>query len=525
MSPRSFAIAFFVVTLHCILTSQEPGSLDAGFGDGGKVSVTISGGFDEAHALVVQPDGKILAAGLAGGAFGVARFLADGNLDVSFGTGGKVRVEIGITEDAAGALALQADGKILLAGYTKNGSNPEQQNPVVLRFLANGDPDTGFGTNGRTLLAFQSGDDYGYALALQADGKILVACSRINPNNDFAITRLLPSGQLDSSFGTGGSTFTPIGAGEVTVNSMALQADGKIVVAGAATGTTNADLALVRYRSDGFLDPNFGAGGKILTSASANTDDFGCDVAIQPDGKILALATSYSNNGMNSQWALFRFSSNGEADNAFGASGKVIVSEASTAFAEALALQSDGLLLLAGYGPGSGTSFYEFTLARFMANGDPDTSFGVNGIVQTGFGTQYASAYDVAIQPDGGIVAAGAAYFQAEGNFALARYSAGVQVAVVEVGTKPQPTTMVFPNPLQGDYVTLRYTLSQKNKVLIRLVDAQGRRIKTLLNASRNAGQQEENIRISSKLPDGIYFIQIQTRSGAETLRLVVGRR
>lgn len=524
MSPRSFAISFFVLLFNCALLAQDPGSLDTGFGDGGKVSVSISGGFDEAHAVVVQPDGKILVAGLAGGAFGVARFLPDGSLDVSFGTGGKVRVEIGITEDAAGALALQADGKILLAGYSKNGINPEQQNPAILRFLSDGTPDTGFGANGRVLLPFQSGDDYGYALELQADGKILMACTRVSPTNDFAVTRLLSSGQPDNSFGTGGTSFTPIGTSEATVNNMALQADGKIILVGAATGSANSDLALVRYRSDGFLDPNFGTGGKVLAGISANADEFGYDIAVQPDGKILALATVYTDNGMNSQWALFRFTTNGDPDSAFGTGGKVVTSEASTAFAEALALQPDGLIVLAGYGPGSGTTFYEFTLARYLANGAPDISFGVNGFVQTGFGTLYASVYDLALQPDGAILAAGATYFQSEGNFAMARYHAGVQVAVAEVGTVPQPTVLVFPNPLQGDQITVRYKLDQKHKVLIRLVDGQGRRLKTLLNANRNAGEQEETLRISTKVPNGVYFIQIQTRHGMETLRLVIAR-
>jgi uncharacterized delta-60 repeat protein len=320
-----------------------PGELDASFGTGGTV-ITSFGGADVASAVAIQPDGKLVVAGrtnIAGNTvFALARYNANGGLDPAFGTGGLVTTDFGST-DQAFAVALQPDGKIVTAG--RRGSDV-----IVARYNANGTPDALFGptnTPGRVVTNFGA-TEQALALVLQPDGKIVVAGRTNKPapsgNFDFALARYEAAGTLDLTFGTLGLVTTDFGGSVDRAFAMALQPDGKLVV----VGDSDANFALARYNPDGSLDAGFGSGGKVITSFGGI--DQASAVSLQPDGKIVV--AGQTDTGISIDFALARYNPDGSLDGAFGSGGRITTNFTGTSddLGSAVALQSDGKIVVGG---------------------------------------------------------------------------------------------------------------------------------------------------------------------------------
>jgi len=237
----------------CIARFNSDGTLDNSFGTSGKVIQPIGSSFDYGQSLAIQPDGKILLGGSCNsGGFGsdkdfcIARFNSDGTLDTSFGTSGKVIQPIGSRDDYGSSLAIQPDGKILLSGSCYNGI----EDFCIARFNSDGTLDTSFGTSGKVIQSIGLGDDYGRSLAIQSDGKILLGGSCHNGSNyyDFCIARFNPNGTLDTTFGTGGKVIQPIGSGDDHGYSLAIQPDGKILLGGYCDNGSNLDFCIARFK-------------------------------------------------------------------------------------------------------------------------------------------------------------------------------------------------------------------------------------------------------------------------------------
>ena len=235
------------ITLCVTFTTHAvPGDLDTtGFGSGfGTIITSMGTGHDNARAVVLQPDGKIVVAGgcFSGSKYEIclARYLANGALDTSFNTTGTVITTIGSIVSYAYALALQPDGKIIVAGHCSNSGDYDF---CLARYLSSGALDTSFNATGTVITAIGSGYDNANAVALQPDGNILVAGACFNGSNgDFCLARYLPSGTLDSSFNATGTVITTIGSSDDIANALALQPDGKIVVAGRCYNGSNYDF-------------------------------------------------------------------------------------------------------------------------------------------------------------------------------------------------------------------------------------------------------------------------------------------
>ena len=238
------------------------GALDATFGIGGKVTTDFAGDSDEARGVVLQPDGKIVAAGAAntegsrdrgsGGDFALARYNPNGALDATFGTGGKVTTDFNGDDDAAFGVVLQPDGKIVAAGAAK--TSYRGQDFALARYNPNGTLDATFGTGGKVTTDFNGDDDAAFGVVLQPDGKIVAAGAAKTSyrGQDFALARYNPNGTLDATFGTGGKVTTDFN-GDDAAFGVVLQPDGKIVAAGAANTEgsrdrgSGGDFALARY--------------------------------------------------------------------------------------------------------------------------------------------------------------------------------------------------------------------------------------------------------------------------------------
>ncbi|MFJ5549166.1 delta-60 repeat domain-containing protein [Streptomyces sp. NPDC093225] len=257
------------VVLFCPASSLGvPGHPHHGLHAGGRLDVDP--GFDAAHAVAVQSDGKIIAVG--GGTyepptatdFALARYTADGSPDATFGAGGKVTTDFGGGSEAAFAMALQADGKIIAAG--SRSTNEGGGEFALARYTADGSLDTTFGAGGRVTTAFGGDFAQAFAMRLQADGKIVaVGHSGTFGSVDFALARYDTDGGLDAGFGAGGTVTTDIGGAFDSARAAALQADGKIIAAGYGGSAGTDDFALVRYDTDGAPDTTFGTDGRVLT--------------------------------------------------------------------------------------------------------------------------------------------------------------------------------------------------------------------------------------------------------------------
>jgi uncharacterized delta-60 repeat protein len=242
-------------------------------------------------------------------------------------------------------------------------------------------------------------------VAVQADGKIVAAGGA---GDGFALARYDTDGSLDATFGTNGKVTTGF-SDYAFANAVAIQSDGKIVVGGVAGDA----FALARYDTDGSPDPTFSADGKVKTNLTSGFDRAN-GVAIQADGKIVAGGLATPGNPWRPWFALTRYRSDGTLDTSFGDGGAVLTPFGVSGVARAIVVQPNQKILLAGtYGGG-------FGLARYTAAGDLDSSFGNGGKVATTLpGETPGSAYVVALQPDGKIVAAGTYDFYL---FALARF-------------------------------------------------------------------------------------------------------
>ena len=232
------------------------GTPDTTFGNGGQVTTDFDGFNDDAFSILVQPDGKLVAVGSAKNPatfydFAAVRYLANGTIDTTFGVAGKVRTDFGHADfDQARSAVLQPDGKIVAAG-TAIWNNTLSQPFALARYTSNGTLDTTFSTDGKLFIDFGSFDQTAYKVLLQPDGKIVIAGypNTESSDSDFLLARVKTNGSLDRTFGIGGKVRTSFGDLNGGAYGAVLQPDGKIVAVGFnATFTNNwAEFALARY--------------------------------------------------------------------------------------------------------------------------------------------------------------------------------------------------------------------------------------------------------------------------------------
>jgi uncharacterized delta-60 repeat protein len=409
----SFIAGACLLLSHSSLSAQA-GALDLSFSGDGKVITDFYGEPDGGHAVAIQPDGKILAGGAATqnniSLFALARYNDDGSLDTSFGSGGHIETEFQGASASALAIALQPDGKIILAGTV----GPNAWDIAMARYNPDGSLDSAFGLNGKVISALTPDMDIVGGITLQADGKILVAGgTRILSEYQMFVARFDTNGSPDTAFGINGFVITDIGTNSEFAYSVVVQPDSHIVIGGNAYGA-DPDFALVRYNPDGSFDTTFGSGG-IAVTPIGNTGENIYSIALQPDGKIVAAGSAYVGNF--SAFALARYNTDGTFDTAFANNGKVIF-PVGASYAEPLSLliEPNGKLIATGYSYNG--SDYEFTLMRLNADGTADQSFGIAGFVFTNFSSLTDLAFSAALDHNNRVVVCG----NANSDYALARY-------------------------------------------------------------------------------------------------------
>ncbi len=506
-----------IALLMAFNLSAQPSFLDNSFGDGGKVATAI-GDNDRGYAVAVQPDGKIVVAGTSVlGSFRnniiLARYHANGALDESFGNGGKVVSQFG-NVSVARAIKLQSDGKILVAGQVDDFFG-------MVRYNQNGSIDTTFGTRGVASAPFGSTIHQANAIAIQPDGKIVLAgIAPASISGAFAVARFLPNGTLDNSFGVDGRRTISFGGGQDICNALLLQPDGKIILSGHSTIQANADFALVRLDTNGNLDLSFNGTGGMRTAVGPGMD-YATSAALLDDGKILQIGYSFIEVGgaFRSGLSAIRLNGDGTMDSTFGDNGKKFLSGFLTtqdAYAYCALQEPNGKILLGG--SFNGVVGLDFFVMRIDANGEKDNAFGNNGIITADFSaSEYGHA--LARQPDGKILQVG----NNSARVITVRYNPEILDAP-RMPEKPKGFRLLqnYPNPFNPTTV-IGYELSVASEVKLEIFDALGRRVATLANGRQSAGSYSYNLNAAQYgLTTGAYFYRLQAGGASETKKMML---
>jgi uncharacterized delta-60 repeat protein len=341
------------------------GTLDITFSGDGKLTTNF-GNIDSAEDVAIQKDGKIVVAGMRCSEgtlvnqncdLALARYRANGALDPTFSGDGKILTDFGGGSNGFwGGLAIQPDGKIVVNGWMWNGADFDF---AIYRYKPNGALDPTFSGDGKVNVNFGSGpQDWANDLALQPNGKIGVSgfsCDNTDFEHcDFAVVRLNANGSLDTTFSGDGRQTINFGGNDFS-DSIAVQSNGRIVLAGSKNSATSGSCAVARFNSNGSPDTSFSGDGRAVTSFGSGVNSGCSDVRVQSNGKIVVIG------GAGGDFALVRYNANGSLDKTFSMDGKVMIDFGSVDDSGVkLAVQNNGRYVLAGRSQG------DFALARVL---------------------------------------------------------------------------------------------------------------------------------------------------------------
>jgi uncharacterized delta-60 repeat protein len=491
------------------------GLLDPTFGSGGEVMTSFTNNYDAAYSVTAQPDGKILI----GGNNLVARYNANGTPDASFGSGGYITTAFGSTN--AVALQPQANGtsKILAAGGTSSKVNGDF---AVARYNADGTLDTTFGKKGQagTNLGGTIGSEE--SMVVDSAGRILVAgyTNATGAGYTAALVRYNANGSLDTTFGSGGKLITSIqDQNSGKIDSVALQSDGKIVLADCGTDPSKHTqiFEVARFNTNGTLDSTFGTGG-VVTTLVGGEDSFG-GLAIQGDGKIVVAGVEIA--GVNSVYPFYlvRYNTDGTLDNTFGSSGVVSLTNPPGIMPTpyGVAVQSDGSIVVGGDMGDPVTQENVFFAVRVSSSGALETSYGDGGAAWVDTGYYGEARAGIALQPDGALLVAG--YEHPTTNYrpvdvALVRFL-GAAPVIGSFTANPNPVASGSNVTLTASNITDGNPNSSITQVTFCYLDANGNPVVLGTGTEDSSGNWELTLAIN--LPPGTYtlYAQAQDNYGA----------
>lgn len=502
---------------------------DGSFGKGGQVLSKIKPNTDDiGQAIAIQQDGKIVVAGNSHNSGGVGdmaviRYKKNGQPDKSFnGTGRKI-----ISTAFCNAVAIQPDGRIVLGGSTISGNHLVFG---IWRLNSNGAADQAFGINGVQILEFP-GEVTCFALTMQPDGKILVAGHEGDfetGNAALVIVRINKDGQSDRSFSDDGKFSLRLSGKSISCRRVLLQPDGKIVAAGQMITTEKRpyvnEFFAMRLACDGAVDSSFGANG-IFNRRNSNSDN--CQSAVLlPDGRIV-LAGFSQFTGYKAASVLC-LASNGEVDQAFGSSGWVYPNYfgSSSAVINSMAVQGDGKIILAGNAGYLLPATTVITLARLNSDGVLDPAFGIGGM-DTSFVSpaDAIGCNDIALMANGKMVVTG---FQqtTQDYFLTVRFLNGTTLFNhVAPETAPFITALkINPEPVLGNTASISFNIEAGDTVTIRLYNSSGREVMNAVSMQVEKGRACNTILLPDELSGGIYFCNVKSKAGIESVSFEIER-
>ena len=482
-------------------------SLDDLFGQNGKVSTDFIGLDDRAYSIALQRDNKILLAGWSHNGsdydFAVVRYNDNGILDTTFSSDGRLTLDFNGNNDRIYSISVLNSTRILVAGYC--GDMNGISDFCLACFDQNGNLDHTFGNSGTVVTRINNNNSRGYTLQIQDDGKILVAGQGyFGPNGDFAIVRYNKEGHIDSTFNAVGIQIIDFDAWNDQALAMAIGTDGKILV----SGTSLNKIVLTRLNNNGTMDSSFALNGKLVIDNGAGSGLKNA-LAIQQDGKIL-IAGTYNGDVM-----LIRCSENGSVDSSFQSNGLAVVDYGqSLDKGSSISIQNDGKIIVTGKTYVNG-DYSDFALLRFNKDGSLDSTSSADGKISTEFNGYNDWGYANIIQSDGKILVAGESATGNNYDFALARYKNEGSLNSV-VHKNPDAVAMTFfPNPFSSNAtVRIRFqNLIDEEKIEFSICNTLGKTIQIPMTI-HNINDYELQVELNrGTLPSGVYFFQIRSNT------------
>ena len=491
-----------------LFLQAQSGDFDPTFNGNGVVIGNYTEDNNSADAMAIQADGKILVSGGTGIAsniqIGVSRFNTDGSLDTTFGNDGVTIISSGWVKSFVYDMEVQPDGKIVLAGYRWNNTTGDF---LMVRLNEDGSMDDSFGTNGIAII--DDGEtEVAESFTILPDGKFIISGY---VHDDFTMVRINHDGSVDTTFGNNGWVRTEFDEGSSFSFETTVNADGRIVLGGMALGYDNVyKYAAAAYHADGTLDTSFGTNGKVVFNVG-DSNDFGISLIQLEDGKILFGGHSYYGySPLRYELAVVKLNADGSFDTSYGNNGVFkarLVENGESYFAD-MVLQPDGKLVITGTANESGV--YSYGITRVTADGQLDTTFGENGKVVSYIDINDSESFNIALQTDGKILVSGDTYPQNNtAQFFIARYLNDVQMSVQDLDNS---TFSLYPNPA-SQQINLAWTNSNK-EYQVEIFNVLGQKVLT------SKALNKSSIDVSS-LAVGTYFVRLTNEGKATTLRFI----
>ena len=514
---KNVLLILSLLSFYCLAKAQSQ-FLDPSFNESGYAIIELTPYNDRTCEVIVQPDGKILTSGLfqfyntATGTDSITSFItrhnSDGSIDLSFNSTGIVYSDLSFSVELSSAnMELLDDGKIVIAGTKRL---PGYDQMCVQKFNTDGTKDMSFGEGGEKLIVSPDGYYSGSnCLKVQPDGKIVVAGVT---SGLLIMGRLESDGQYDLDFGDNG--IVAIYEGYPYIFNINFLSDGSIIV----TGDSDLyQIAIMKFNPDGSANTAFGTNGKKLLKYNFQTENHAYGLAIQQDDKIIVSGHS---NGL---WLLYRVNPNdGSLDNTFGNNGAVVnhFSGGTWDVATSVIAMPDNRILATGrYKKDSYVEKYNIVIIRYLPNGNMDSTFGINGMIEFDFGNRTDQGKSSFIQPDGKIICAGhtgnSEYSAIE--MVILRCSEFSNVNTPEL--QKESTFTLFPNPA-GKLVNINITTPVTGTYTIEIQSIEGKFIQNneeVLNAGFN--------HLELVLPDlagGTYIISIKGNDFVASQKMLV---
>lgn len=468
--------------------SAQPGAPDPTFGTNGYV---LDVDLAEVSSLAVYPDGRIVTCRNTAGATGLYRFLADGSLDGTFGTGGIINA-LGFSPTK---VLLQPDGQILVGGVRNGGVGG--QDLIAARYNADGTPDISFGVSGQAQVELPN-YDYCNGMTLLEDGRVLLTGTWNIADSPALLAMLNPDGTLDDSFGGDGVVaWVPEVGDDFYAFDAAIQDDGAIVFTGLHGAQADDDF-IARFTPDGDVDATFNGTGMLYLDFGANQDDM-VQVELDAQGRSIVLATKGTAWSFNSG-SLARINTDGTLDLTFGTDGFVRLNTASTDYVPtSFAIQDDGKLVVTGATHSDTNPARELFVSRYSADGVLDIGFGNAGYAVLAL-PQRECGNAIAATADGKLLVAGRSHISGQSpDLLLARFWQYSGLSIQEtIATGLQP----YPIPCAD---VLMVHQPESSAVRFMIVDAQGR--------MAMSGSLEPGLRALAvaALEPGAYAIELHT--------------
>ncbi|MCB0678731.1 MAG: T9SS type A sorting domain-containing protein [Saprospiraceae bacterium] len=508
-------IAHFTLAVQIFFLTNllaQPGTFDHTFSDDGIALIQAGSQSNIAWDMEVAPDGAIWLAGVInddGFRLGLCKLTSEGSLDLGFGEGGYVAHQIEGHPSWAYGLAIQPDGKLVVAGQIDIGNNNEM---LLVRLLPDtGLPDTTFGENGAVILpnTYEARD-----VIVDQTGRILL-CGYIFSGTSarFYVARFLPNGQPDGAFGQGGAYISSYSPADYLEELMVLP-DGKILAVGRTIESTfGGSFALLRLSENGVEDPTFSGDGLAEARiTSCENCEFAYHLALHSDGRIVVVGTS------DQVLAVARFLPDGAIDPSFGNDGVVLEPIPIASIGRGIVVQPDDKIVVAGYGWTAGVPQHFFLAIRYNEDGSRDLEFAQDGLIQEDLLQDGIADFALcaALQNDGKILIAGYSVM----HFLVVRLISGLAFCEKEDEISTDQVKWLC-NPVRGPFLFLQVHSCENQSISLSIYDPAGRRVETQVRQIL-AGPQRLEVDLGASLIPGVYFLQVHFPSGSQTIKFLV---